>query len=41
MLNPGEKGKVKRDIAKTDEKAHAEGKPWSFSLDSIELNDFQ
>jgi hypothetical protein len=41
ILSPKDKGKIKRDIAKTAEKAKAEGKPWSFSLDTFEMNGFQ
>jgi len=41
LLNPEDKGRIKRDIAKTAEKARAEGKPWSFSLDRFEMNGFQ
>jgi len=40
MLNPRDKGKLKRDIAETGMKARAEGKPWSFSLDTFEMNGF-
>ena len=41
MLNPGDKGKVKRDIAETALKAETEGKPWSFRLDTFEMNGFR
>jgi len=41
MLNPKDTGRLKRDIAKTALKARAEGKPWSFSLDTFEMNGFQ
>ncbi len=41
MLNPGDKGRLKRDIAETGVKARAEGKPWSFSLDTFEINGFR
>jgi len=41
MLNPGDKGRLKRDIAETGMKARAEGKPWSFSLDTFEMNGFR
>jgi len=41
MLNPKDKGRLKRDIAETGMKARAEGKPWSFSLDMFEMNGFQ
>jgi len=41
MLNPEDKGRLKRDIAETAEKAKAEGKPWSFSLEMFEMNGFQ
>jgi hypothetical protein len=41
MLNPGDKGRLKRNIAKTGMKARAEGKPWSFSLDTFEMNGFR
>jgi hypothetical protein len=41
MLNPKDKGRLKRDIAETGMKARAEGKPWSFSLDTFEMNGFQ
>ncbi|MBW2237518.1 MAG: DUF748 domain-containing protein [Deltaproteobacteria bacterium] len=41
MFNPGDKGRLKRDIAEAGLKAQAEGKPWSFSLDTFEMNGFQ
>ena len=41
MFNPGDKGRLKRDIAETAVKARAEGKPWSFSLDTFEMNGFR
>ena len=41
MFNPKDKGRLKRDIAETAVKARAEGKPWSFSLDTFEMNGFQ
>jgi hypothetical protein len=41
MLNPKDKGRLKRDIAETAVKARAEGKPWSFSLDTFEMNGFR
>ncbi len=41
MFNPGDKGRLKRDIAETGMKARAEGKPWSFSLDTFEMNGFR
>jgi hypothetical protein len=41
MLNPKDKGRLKRDIAETAVKAKAEGKPWSFRLDTFEMNGFQ
>ncbi|MFO7553992.1 MAG: DUF748 domain-containing protein [Desulfobacterales bacterium] len=41
MLDPGDKGKLKRDIVETGAKAQAEGKPWTFSLDAFEMNGFQ
>jgi len=41
MLDPGDKGRLKRDIAETGMKARAEGKPWSFSLDTFEMNGFR
>jgi hypothetical protein len=40
MLAPGDRGKVKREIIETGEKARSEGKPWSFRLDAVELNGF-
>jgi len=40
MLDPGDKGKIKREIVETGAKAQAEGKPWSFRLDSFEINGF-
>ena len=40
MLAPGDRGKVKREIVETGEKAQAEDKPWSFRLDAVELNGF-
>jgi uncharacterized protein involved in outer membrane biogenesis len=40
MLAPADRGKVKREIVETGEKARAEGKPWSFRLDAVELNGF-
>ncbi|MGB6012553.1 MAG: DUF748 domain-containing protein, partial [Desulfobacterales bacterium] len=41
MFNPGDKGRLKRDIAEAGLMARAEGKPWSFSLDALEMNGFQ
>ena len=41
MFNPGDKGRLKRDIAETGKKARAEGRPWSFSLDTFEMNSFR
>ncbi|MGD8261886.1 MAG: DUF748 domain-containing protein [Desulfobacterales bacterium] len=41
MLDPGDKGKLKREIAETGSKARAEGKPWSLSLGTFDLIDFQ
>jgi len=41
MFNPGDKGRLKRDIAEAGLKAQAEGKPWSFSLDTFEMNGFR
>ncbi len=41
MLNPGDKGKLKRDIAEIAVKARAEDKPWSFRLDTFEMNGFR
>ncbi len=41
MFNPADKGRLKRDIAETGLKARAEGKPWSISLDTIEMNGFR
>jgi len=41
ILSPKDKGRIKRDIAKTAEKAKDEGKPWSFSLNTFEMNGFQ
>jgi outer membrane protein OmpA-like peptidoglycan-associated protein len=41
ILNPGDKGRLKRDITKTAIKAQTEGKPWSFILDTFEMNGFQ
>jgi hypothetical protein len=41
MFSPEDKGRLKRDIAKTGLKARAEGKPWSFSLDTFEMNGFR
>jgi hypothetical protein len=38
---PADRGMLKRKIAETDEKARAEGKPWSFRLDSFELNNVE
>jgi len=40
MLAPGDRGKLKREIIETGEKARSEGKPWSFRLDAFDLNDF-
>jgi hypothetical protein len=40
MLAPGDRGKLKREIVETGEKARSEGKPWSFRLDAFELNGF-
>lgn len=40
MLAPADRGKVKREIVETGEKARSEGKPWSFRLDAVELNGF-
>jgi hypothetical protein len=40
MLAPGDRGKVKRDIAETGDKARSEGRPWSFRLDGFELDGF-
>ncbi|MGB5993180.1 MAG: DUF748 domain-containing protein, partial [Desulfobacterales bacterium] len=41
MLNPGDKGRLKRDIAETGMMARAEGKPWLFRLDTFEMNGFR
>ena len=41
ILSSKDKGRIKRDISKTAEKAKAEGKPWSFSLDIFEMDGFQ
>ena len=41
LLNPGDKGLIKREVIETGEKARAEGKPWSFRLDAFELNGFK
>ena len=41
MLDPVDKGKLKREIADIGSKARAEGQPWSFSLGSLDLNDFR
>ena len=41
MFNPKDKGRLKRDIAETAVKARAEGKPWSFILDTFEMDGFQ
>jgi hypothetical protein len=41
MLDPGDRGKLKREIAETGSKARAEGQPWSFSLGAFDLNDFR
>jgi len=41
MLNPGDKGRLKRDIAEAGAKARTEGKPWSFSLNVFEMAGFQ
>ena len=41
MLNPEDKGRLKRDITETAVKAKAEGKPWSFSLEMFDMNGFQ
>ncbi len=40
LLAPSDRGLVKREIIETGEKARTEGKPWSFRLDALELNDF-
>ena len=41
MLAPSDRGKVKREIIETGEKARSESKPWSFRLDSVDLNGFK
>ncbi len=41
MLDPGDKGRLKREIAETGMKARAEGKPWSFRLDVFEMKGFR
>lgn len=41
LLNPGDKGLIKREIIETGKKAMAEDKPWSFRLDAFELNGFK
>ncbi|MGD9229898.1 MAG: DUF748 domain-containing protein [Desulfobacterales bacterium] len=41
MLAPGDRGKLKREIIETGEKARSQGKPWSFRLDAFDLNDFR
>lgn len=41
IFNPKDKGRLKRDIAETAIKAKAEGKPWSFNLNTFEMNGFQ
>jgi outer membrane protein OmpA-like peptidoglycan-associated protein len=41
LLNPGDKGLIKREVVETGKKAMAEGKPWSFRLDAFELNGFK
>ncbi|WP_300459143.1 DUF748 domain-containing protein [Desulfobacula sp.] len=38
---PADRGMLKRKIAITDENARAKGNPWSFRLDSFELNGFE
>ena len=40
MLAPSDRGKLKREIIETGEKARSEGKPWSFRLDAFDLNGF-
>jgi len=40
LLAPSDRGMVKREIIDTGEKARTEGKPWSFRLDALELNNF-
>jgi hypothetical protein len=41
MLAPADRGKLKREIIETGEKARSEGKPWSFRLDAFDVNDFR
>jgi outer membrane protein OmpA-like peptidoglycan-associated protein len=41
LLNPGDKGLIKREVIEAGKKALAEGKPWSFRLDAFEVNGFQ
>jgi len=40
LLAPSDRGMVKREISEIGEKAQTEGKPWSFRLDTLKLNDF-
>jgi len=41
LLNPGDKGLIKREVIETGKKAQVEGKPWSFRLDAFDLNGFK
>jgi hypothetical protein len=41
MLAPGDRGKLKREIIETGEKARSEGRPWSFRLDAFDVNGFR
>ncbi len=40
-FSPADRGLVKRKIAETGQKAKAEGKPWSFRLDTFALKHFK
>ncbi len=41
LLVPGDEGGGKRDLSEAAGQARAGGKPWSFSLDSFEMNGFR
>ncbi|HEX6828304.1 MAG TPA: DUF748 domain-containing protein, partial [Burkholderiales bacterium] len=39
-LQPGEEGKIRRELREAREAAKAAGRPWSFALDQLELSGF-
>ena len=41
LLDPRDRGRVKRDLEEATDEAREEGNPWSFSLGTFEMNGFQ